>query len=118
MSTEYLRRTIFVRDHRTTISLEGSIWSALEEICHRESMGLNQICTLIDDELHKDANRTSAIRTFIVNYFRKIANDSKILKNDSLKPIGRNIKMLVNGSLGPKNILLTNENMINPIINC
>lgn len=101
MSTEYLKRNIFIGDHRTTISLEGSIWSALEEICHRESMTFNQICTLIDDELHKDAGRTSAIRTFVVNYFREIANDSKILKNDSLRPIGRNIKMLVNGSLGP-----------------
>ncbi len=118
MSSKYHRRNIIIKDHRKTISLEGSIWSALEELCHRESMGLNQICTLIDDELHKDASRTSTIRTFVVNYFRTIANDSKILKNDSLKPIGRNIKMLVNGSLGPKNISLTNENMINPIINC
>ena len=118
MSSKYYKRNITLKDRRTTISLEGSIWSALEEICHRESMGLNQICTLIDDELHKDASRTSAIRTFTVNYFRTIANDSKVLKNDSLKPIGRNIKMLVKGSLGPKNISLTNENMINPIINC
>ena len=104
--SEYRIRNIIIRGRRTSISLESAIWSALEEICERESMTINQICTLIDNNLNYDANRTSAVRTFIVNYFRTMANNSEILKSGSLKPIARNIKKLVNGPIGSKKILL------------
>ena len=99
---EYSRRNIYINGARTSISLAGSIWSALDEICEREGMTLNQICTLIDDDLNKGTSRTSAVRTFIVNYFRSMANNSKFLKSGSLKPIGRNIKRLVHGPIGSK----------------
>jgi len=54
------------------MSLEKAIWSGLEEICEREEVTFNQICSLIDRS-RKTTSRTSAVRTFIVNYFRFIA---------------------------------------------
>jgi predicted DNA-binding ribbon-helix-helix protein len=100
--SEYIRKSIFIDSRRTSISLESSIWSALEEICERENVTLSQICTLIDAELTSDVSRTSAVRAFIVNYFRTMTNNSKLLKNGSLKPIGKNIKLLAHGPIGLK----------------
>ncbi len=54
------------------MSLEKAIWSGLEEICDREEVTFNQICSLIDRS-RKTTSRTSAVRTFIVNYYRHIA---------------------------------------------
>ena len=100
--SEYLRRNIVVKGRRTSISLESAIWSALEEICERESMTFNQIITLINDNLDKDTGRTSAARIFIVNYFRTMANNPELLKSGLLKLTGRNIKRLVNGPIASK----------------
>ncbi len=54
------------------MSLETAIWSGLEEICEREDVTFNQLCSLIDRS-RESTSRTSAVRTFIVNYFRHIA---------------------------------------------
>ena len=100
--SERLRRNIVIRGHRTSINLERSIWSALENICDCENMNISQIIGMIDDSLDRDTSRTSAVRIFIVNYFRTMANDSKALNNGYLKLNSRNIKQLVNGPIGSR----------------
>ncbi|MBT3991004.1 MAG: ribbon-helix-helix domain-containing protein [Rhodospirillaceae bacterium] len=72
MTHEYVRKNVTIQGHRTSMSLEKAIWSGLEEICEREEVTFNQICSLIDRS-RKTTSRTSAVRTFIVNYFRFIA---------------------------------------------
>ena len=72
MSSEYVRRNVTIKGHRTSISLEKSIWDGLEDIRQREGMNFNQICTFIDG-LRDGASRSSAMRTFILNYFRAVA---------------------------------------------
>ncbi len=73
MSTEFLRRNVTVNGHRTSISLETSIWDGLADICSREGLSVNQICSVVDASRGL-ASRTSALRTFILNYFRMVAD--------------------------------------------
>lgn len=72
MTHDYVRKNVTIKGHRTSISLEKAIWSGLEEICEREDVTFNQLCSLIDSS-RKSTSRTSAVRTFILNYYRFIA---------------------------------------------
>tara|TARA_B100000315_G_scaffold186829_1_gene176355 strand:- start:6962 stop:7255 length:294 start_codon:yes stop_codon:yes gene_type:complete len=73
MTHEYVRKNVTIHGHRTSMSLEKAIWSGLEEICEREDVTFNQLCSLIDRS-RVTTSRTSAVRTFIVNYYRYIAD--------------------------------------------
>lgn len=73
---------IMLDGHRTSMRLEPSMWNALEEIARREGMSINDICSRIKNRLDEqnrrkglasdssDVTLTSAVRTFIVSYFR------------------------------------------------
>jgi predicted DNA-binding ribbon-helix-helix protein len=80
MPHEYIRKNVTIQGHRTSMSLEKAIWSGLEEICEREDLTFNQICSLIDRS-RKTMSRTSAVRTFIVNYYRHIAGKNNAGKD-------------------------------------
>ena len=62
-------RNVKVSGRRTSLRMEPYIWDALKEICEREGLTLNQICTEIDQR-RGEANLTASIRVFIVSYYR------------------------------------------------
>lgn len=64
-----LCRNVKVSGRRTSLRMEPYIWDSLKEICEREQMTLNEICTQID-ERRGEANLTASIRVFIVSYYR------------------------------------------------
>lgn len=52
--------------------LEPAVWEALREICGRENLTPGQVA--VRATRHGDGgNRTSAIRTYIIKYFREAA---------------------------------------------
>ncbi len=55
--------------------MEVEIWEALDDICHRESLSIHEVCSMIDQRRH-GSSRTSAVRAFIVTYFRAVAMDA------------------------------------------
>jgi predicted DNA-binding ribbon-helix-helix protein len=67
-----ISRNVTIGARRTSLRLEREIWEALEDICQREKVSLNEMCCTIDQYRH-NSNRTSAIRAFIVTYFRALA---------------------------------------------
>lgn len=69
-----ISRNVTINGRRTSIRLEQENWGALEEVCLRESMDIHQLCALVEEHRHI-SNRTSAIRAFIVSYFREAATD-------------------------------------------
>ncbi|CAO3405539.1 MULTISPECIES: ribbon-helix-helix domain-containing protein [Azospirillum] len=64
-----LCRNVKVSGRRTSLRMEPYIWDSLKEICERERLSLNEICSRID-ERRGEANLTASIRVFIVSYFR------------------------------------------------
>lgn len=53
------------------------MWSALDDICLRERLSIHEVCTLIDHWRGK-SSRTSAVRAFIVAYFRSVAGEARL----------------------------------------
>ncbi len=58
-----------VKGRRTSVRLEREMWDALNEICDREELSLDQICAHVADT-NGDRGFTSSLRVFIINYYR------------------------------------------------
>ena len=69
MKTELLSRNVVINGFRTSLRMEEEIWEALDDVCRREGLSLNELCSLIDVG-RTATSRTSAIRTFTVAYLR------------------------------------------------
>jgi predicted DNA-binding ribbon-helix-helix protein len=68
-------RNITVRGHRTSIRLEASLWNALKEICQREGLAINELCTFVATVKNPALSLTAALRVAIANYFRHAATE-------------------------------------------
>lgn len=66
-------RNVNVGGRRTSVRLEPDLWEALREIARRECCTLHEICTDIDRR-RGTVRLTSAMRIYIVNYFRTAAS--------------------------------------------
>jgi predicted DNA-binding ribbon-helix-helix protein len=55
--------------------LEPELWDALVEICQRERQDINRLVRQIEAEGHS-GGRTSAVRVFVLQYFRAAASES------------------------------------------
>lgn len=58
--------------HRTSVSLEGHVWEGLTEICRREAVGIDTLCTEVDRRRRR-SSMSSALRVFLLLYFRGLA---------------------------------------------
>ena len=54
--------------------LEPELWDALKEICAREGRDMSQLVR--QAESARGGGRTSAVRVFVVQYFRTAANEA------------------------------------------
>ena len=50
------------------------MWEGLDEICRRETLSLSELCTMIERR-RAGTSRTSAVRVFVLSYFRAAATD-------------------------------------------
>ncbi len=73
-SSRLVNRNVTSTNGRTSMRLEPELWSALEEICHRESMTLADLVKSIERRGHP-GGRTSAVRVFVLTYFRNAASE-------------------------------------------
>ena len=73
-SSRLVNRNVTSTNGRTSMRLEPELWAALEEICHREMMTLADLVKSIEQRIHP-GGRTSAVRVFVLTYFRKAGNE-------------------------------------------
>lgn len=64
-------RNVTVAGRRTSVRMEVAFWDGLMEICAREQIGLNEICTRIDTA-RRGGGLTGALRVFVLCYFREL----------------------------------------------
>ena len=64
------KRSITIAGHRTSISLEEAFWQALGEIAALKSTSLAGLVVEIDRTRPSDVNLSSAIRLFVLDWFR------------------------------------------------
>ena len=69
MKSLVLKRSIVIDGHKTSVSLEDPFWDDLKEIAHVQHETLSALVARID-ETRKHGNLSSAIRLFVLEYFR------------------------------------------------
>ena len=64
-----IKRSVIIRGRKTSISLENAFWSGLKDIALRRSLTLSSLIESIDVDRETD-NLSSAVRLFVLEYFR------------------------------------------------
>ena len=65
------KRSLTLRGHRTSVSLEDEFWQALREIAAGTNRPINSLVATIDEERGLDIGLASAIRLFVLAHFRQ-----------------------------------------------
>jgi predicted DNA-binding ribbon-helix-helix protein len=70
-----INRNVVAGRGRTSMRLEPELWDALAEICQREGQDINHLVRQIEEVGHA-GGRTSAVRVYVVEYFRAAASEA------------------------------------------
>jgi predicted DNA-binding ribbon-helix-helix protein len=65
------KRSVTISGHRTSVSLEVEFWQALSEIAGDLNRPLAKLIDDIDKREGRDKNLSSALRVFVLAYYRK-----------------------------------------------
>lgn len=57
---------------RTSVCLEGHVWEGLGEICRREAIGIDALCSEVSHRRVR-SSMSSALRVFLLLYFRALS---------------------------------------------
>ncbi len=79
MSSPVVKRSIVIAGHKTSVSLEEAFWQGLKQIATDRETTLSDLVAGIDTDRHQ-GNLSSAIRLFVLDHYRALAN---------LRPPGR-----------------------------
>jgi predicted DNA-binding ribbon-helix-helix protein len=63
------KRSIKIAGHPTSVSLEPAFWDALKEIAAARELTINELVAMIDKG-RQSGNLSSAIRVFVLAYYR------------------------------------------------
>ena len=74
-SSRLINRNVVAGRGRTSMRLEPELWDALAEICLREGHDINHLVRQIEAIGHS-GGRTSAVRVFVLQYFREAASEA------------------------------------------
>lgn len=74
-TSRLINRNVVAVRGRTSMRLEPELWDALTEICEREERDMSTLVRQVEASGHA-GGRTSAIRVYILNYYRTAATES------------------------------------------
>ncbi len=70
MSGRPVKRSLTLKGHRTSVSLEDEFWLAFRDIAKAKDMPINVLAGEIDAARDPETGLASAIRVFILNWYR------------------------------------------------
>jgi predicted DNA-binding ribbon-helix-helix protein len=70
MKSLIAKRTVIVKNQKTSVSLEDDFWRALREIAELRCVSLSRLISSIDAD-RQFANLSSAIRLFVLKFFKE-----------------------------------------------
>jgi predicted DNA-binding ribbon-helix-helix protein len=71
MQSAIVKRSIVIRGHKTSITLEDAFWSGLWEIARDKDYTLSALVAQIDSEC-VGPNPSSAIRMYVLEHFKAL----------------------------------------------
>ncbi len=69
MTARPVKRSLTLRGHRTSVSLEDAFWAAFRDIAVAQGQPLNALAARIDETRQADEGLASAIRVFVLQYW-------------------------------------------------
>lgn len=73
MKSPVVKRSIVIAGHKTSVSLEDAFWTGLKEIAGKRDLTLSDMVAAIDQD-RRHGNLSSAIRLFVLDYYRGTQN--------------------------------------------
>ncbi|WP_170398661.1 ribbon-helix-helix domain-containing protein [Ruegeria arenilitoris] len=70
MSGRPVKRSLTLKGHRTSVSLEDEFWQAFRDIAKSKDIAINALAAEIDVDRDPEIGLASAIRVFILNWYR------------------------------------------------
>jgi predicted DNA-binding ribbon-helix-helix protein len=71
-SAAQVKRSVVVAGHKTSVSLEGAFWNALNEIAAARNIRVSKLISTIKSKRQPGSNLSSAIRLFILDYYQRL----------------------------------------------
>ena len=70
MSGRPVKRSLTLRGHRTSVSLEDAFWRAFRDIAEALDMPINALAAEIDEARDIEVGLASAIRVYVLAWYR------------------------------------------------
>jgi predicted DNA-binding ribbon-helix-helix protein len=87
MKSTVVKRSIVVAGHKTSVSLEDAFWNGLKEIVRERHMTLSELVAEIDAQ-RQLGNLSSALRLFVLEFYRTQLSDGKAGRDGTHEMIG------------------------------
>jgi predicted DNA-binding ribbon-helix-helix protein len=71
MSGRPVKRSLTLRGHRTSVSLEDAFWKAFRDIAAGKDMPINALAAEVDEARELDVGLASAIRVFVLAHYQR-----------------------------------------------
>lgn len=71
MNSRPVKRSLTLRGHRTSVSLEEAFWTAFRDIAREERRPINDLAAEIDEARGTDCGLASAIRLYVLDHYRQ-----------------------------------------------
>lgn len=75
MKSPVVKRSIVIAGHKTSVSLEEAFWKGLKDIAGLRNMTLSDLVASIDTD-RRQGNLSSAIRLFVLDFYRAQSTDA------------------------------------------
>ena len=66
------KRSVKIGGYKTSVGFEDAFWESLKEIATSRSVGVYELVSMID-RVRQHGNLSSAIRLFVLEHYRKLA---------------------------------------------
>jgi len=70
VSARPVKRSLTLRGHRTSVSLEDAFWRAFRDIAEAQGKPINQLAAEIDAARGVEAGLASAIRVYVLAHYQ------------------------------------------------
>ena len=77
MNLKPKKRSLTLRGHQTSVSLEDRFWRTFCDIAQEKSIAINLLAAQIDTDRDLDAGLASAIRDYVLCYYLDKGDDLK-----------------------------------------
>jgi predicted DNA-binding ribbon-helix-helix protein len=89
MKDSVIKRSVLISGRHTSISLENAFWKALQEIADERDESISKLVSAIN-AARQHGNLSSAVRVFVLGFYRNQLSRSKSPRQKSNRVLGPN----------------------------